>query len=77
MEQRGSSYFAHTRLWFTRCWFVFHLPSGRTDDGQHLAVGSGEHVPLHGGPPIRERQLPAVLLAVEAAGHHAGDLSRV
>lgn len=52
--------------------FVFRLLSGRTDDGQHLAVGSGEHVPIYGGAPVRERQLPAVSIAVEAAGHHAG-----
>ncbi len=52
----------------------FRLPSGRADDGQHLAVRSGEHVPIYGGAPVRERQLPAIPVAVETAGHHAGDI---
>lgn len=50
------------------------VASGRADDGQHLAVGSGEHVPVYGAPAFRKRQLPSVLLTLETASHHAGEI---
>lgn len=56
--------------------FARWLRAGRTDDGQHLTIGVGEHVPVHGSPTVWKRQFPAVLLALKAASHHAGETAR-